>query len=292
LTVFQGRLYYTAVRDTGRRELWKLDGGAAGPMQVAQIGAATEAPGRFTVAGGRMYFAVYERLRGYSLWSSDGADAWRVKDFGHQRPAHLTAFAGGLVFATRDSLWRSDGTSEGTQPIAQVVILDADGRGPLAMLGERLVFAAYSDETGAEPWTSDGTPDGTYLLLDIAPGTESSYPVNFTPARDGLYFSATGGQNETVLWRADGTPEGTVSLASFSAPDYRPHLHSFVRLGAVYFLAGERLWRCQGDEVTLVEDEAIESLSLRSLHIVSDRMLLTADAAERGEALWTYAPRY
>ncbi|MBN1506495.1 MAG: hypothetical protein JW955_06595 [Sedimentisphaerales bacterium] len=289
LTSLDGVLYFTVVPDASTRELWKLDA-KAGPVRVARIGEPIAAPARFVPVAERMYFAVYERQRGYSLWTSDGQDAWRLGDFGDERPTNLTAMRARLYFTMPDGLWASDGTAEGTGLAAQVAIVTGDPNAPLAVLGERLVFAAEGSQTGVELWAGDGAPEGTGLVKDLQPGPESSSPANFIRNGRIAYFTTSAGPNEVVLWRTDGTAEGTLALASFSAPDYRPDPHSFVKLFDVHFLADGRLWRCTGDEVYLVEDEAIRDLSLLALTVVSDRLMLIADAGERGQALWTYAP--
>jgi len=63
---------------------------------------------------------------------------------------------------------------------------------------------------GFELWVTDGTPDGTVLLLDINPGSESSWPQNFAVVGDRLFFDADDGTHDRELWVTDGTPEGTV----------------------------------------------------------------------------------
>ncbi len=67
---------------------------------------------------------------------------------------------------------------------------------------------------GAEWWVTDGTEAGTVLLLDINPGTGSSFPRDIHPLpQGGLIFSAFDGQ-ERGLWSTDGTELGTKLLAA------------------------------------------------------------------------------
>jgi ELWxxDGT repeat protein len=44
----------------------------------------------------------------------------------------------------------------------------------LSNVGGRLIFWPFDSEFGAEPWTTDGTPEGTRMIQDIAPGALSS----------------------------------------------------------------------------------------------------------------------
>ena len=85
----------------------------------------------------------------------------------------------GLAYATSDSI---------------EAILPALRLSWLMPVGNRLYFSSYSstgpegDPLGSELWTSDGTSSGTFRLLDLAPGTASSTPVNLTPFNDKLAF--------------------------------------------------------------------------------------------------------
>ena len=66
-------------------------------------------------------------------------------------------------------------------------------------------FAAKTASNGFEPWTTDGTVEGTKLLADMGPVSEASptdlsrgsNPHSFTLCRDKLYFVATSALNST-----------------------------------------------------------------------------------------------
>ncbi len=82
-----------------------------------------------------------------------------------------------------------------------------------AALGEIVYFSAYHPLSGEEPWVSDGTPEGTRILLDVCPGACGSEPLEFTIAGDRLYFSADDGALGREPWISDGTTAGTLPLA-------------------------------------------------------------------------------
>ena len=50
---------------------------------------------------------------------------------------------------------------------------------PLIAVGDLLFFYADSPASGFEPWISDGTAAGTFLLKDINPGVDESVPGPF-----------------------------------------------------------------------------------------------------------------
>jgi ELWxxDGT repeat protein len=72
----------------------------------------------------------------------------------------------------RPGRWRTDGTPAGTYRVD-----GAPAPSELADVGGTLHFNGNAPGTGAEHWKSDGTPTGTSIVKDIAPGSQSSYPM-------------------------------------------------------------------------------------------------------------------
>lgn len=70
-------------------------------------------------------------------------------------------------------------------------------------------FSANDGVHGAEPWVSDGTTSGTFMLKDINPGPSSSSPVSFLEWNDRIYFAAANGVDGYQLWGSDGTEAST-----------------------------------------------------------------------------------
>jgi ELWxxDGT repeat protein len=70
----------------------------------------------------------------------------------------------------------------------------------------------YMNSSGladVEPWVSNGTPQGTKLLIDTS--LHQGMPRNFTDF-DGITLFETAGQDGLALWRTNGTQEGTWKL--------------------------------------------------------------------------------
>jgi ELWxxDGT repeat protein len=109
-------------------------------------------------------------------------------------------------------------------------------------------FLAQDAVLGMEPWRTDGTPEGTYLLADTAPGSGFSGGVAFRIGNRS-YFGATSG-----LWITDGTRAGTRAV---SARGDHPALQSGEPVGGLgndlvlrTHLGGvSQLWRTDGTEV-------------------------------------------
>src|SRR5205085_307768 len=87
-----------------------------------------------------------------------------------------------------------------------------------ARLGSKIFFIATQTTTGLELWATDGTPGGTALFLDVAPGTENGWPIMLTPLGGRLFFAANDGTHGRELWATDGTLAGTVMVKDIN-PD-------------------------------------------------------------------------
>jgi ELWxxDGT repeat protein len=134
------------------------------------------------------------------------------------------------------ALWATDLTTAGTARVAdidqqvsgiwQALLLGSNLRaGPF---GGRLLFGADGEDTGIEPWITDGTKAGTELLADLKPGSSqsgypySSYPVGILADAGVAVIAGQGG-----LWATDGSAAGTIELRpdfSGSTPFTRPSL--------------------------------------------------------------------
>lgn len=94
-------------------------------------------------------------------------------------PSHFTIVGDKLFFVAfsaeneRMVLWVSDGTAEGTQEIKNVPFryysLDDRYQSSFKMINyrDKLVFTKYVSPYGFQPWVTDGTEEGTYLLTRL-----------------------------------------------------------------------------------------------------------------------------
>lgn len=195
------------------RDLWRTDGTAAGTTKLADLSVVYDTP--VVSLGDHVLFV--NGAWPPSLWRSDGTPSGTEQIFQIGGSVHRPAAARigdvtyWLVRGTTQGgvLIRSDGTSAGT---TQVVELPFNPYGPASQLvaaGERLLFAAYDETRGLEPWISDGTAIGTRPLADVNPGTGDSFPTRFHVVDDDVYFVAHDGVHGHELWFSDGTAEGT-----------------------------------------------------------------------------------
>lgn len=121
------------------------------------------------------------------------------------------------------SLLCSQTASAQMPEIPPVVQLVRDiNRGPVGSdpagfvtLGGVAYFRARDRAHGFELWRSDGTKDGTQLVIDLNPGRPNGFPDNLAVANGSLYFNGFNNRrfNGSQVWRSDGSAAGTILLA-------------------------------------------------------------------------------
>ncbi|MDH3404961.1 MAG: hypothetical protein OEP45_15180, partial [Acidobacteriota bacterium] len=221
------RLFFGAVSDHASG-LWASDGTAAGTFEVRttgglHLGVARVAalPDGVLVAGsGGIWRAEFAPYSASLVRSFAGlAQAPYYSDAGE-----IFLGAGERVFFAADDgalgheLWVSDGTSGGTQLLADIAPGPASGWPFYLTWSDGLVFFSADDGvSGRELWVSDGTPAGTRRVLDVAPGADSSAPRGLAAIPGGILFSAWHPETGRELWLSDGTAAGT-RLALDAAP--------------------------------------------------------------------------
>jgi ELWxxDGT repeat protein len=204
-----GKLYLLIQNsDANRYELWSSNGTVAGTNVLLAL---PQAQNRFesqflqlVEAGGRLFFTADDGQHGIELWTSNGTPQGTrlVRDLiaGNRSGApNLLTTVGGKVYfnAGSDSgrgLWTSDGTTKGT-----IKLTGATAKG-FGEVNGVAYFAAGTSKTGTELWRSDSTVKGTKAVMDINPGTESSFPLHFATVNDQLFFTADDGEHGRELW--------------------------------------------------------------------------------------------
>jgi uncharacterized delta-60 repeat protein len=120
----------------------------------------------------------------------------------------------------------------------------ADPNG-LLDVGGTLYFGASDGLKGRELWRSDGTAAGTFLVADIAPGTQSSNALPLAALGDNRFLLTVNG---TSLWVSDGTAAGTQKVGDVVPDSGFP---TGVADGKLFFTAhfpttGQELWVSDG----------------------------------------------
>jgi ELWxxDGT repeat protein len=262
------------ILDTGRgQELWVSDGTRAGTRALTDF-EPFQAFGQFPflskqLLGKLLPFRVHDGVHGFELWITDGTRAGTrlVKDI---CPGQCSSDAGFTVFGNRlvlnandgkrgHELWISDGTPAGTRFLRDLCPGACSSfPAPIAVLGKRLLFSAFSDaaptEAARQLWRTDGTSRGTVRI--------SSFELGYNNARVGLVpgailFQAWDPEHGEELWRSNGTRPGTRLVKDINSNDVGGSSPRELRAAGseVFFLAdapdatGEvraGLWRSDG----------------------------------------------
>jgi ELWxxDGT repeat protein len=212
-------------------------------------------PGSLVEFNDLLYFRADNEEIGEELYVSDGTaeGTQLVKDINpgssingnifSSSPTNLTEFDDKLFFSadngeSGDELFVSDGTAEGTQLVKDInpgsTIFsyldytypgkDSSDPGSFLEFNDKLYFTANNGKNGEELFVSDGTAEGTKLVVDLYPGDGDGFANGFSPAngfypskfveyKDKLYFRANNGESGEELFVSDGTATGTKLVA-------------------------------------------------------------------------------
>ena len=153
---------------------------------------------------------------------------------------------------------------EGTVAVG---IADVSSSTPVALFAGDLYFVAQNEAHGKELWKSDGTIEGTTLVVDLLPGPGSAAPTELMVLNDTLLFTADDGEHGHELWsiRADErlppkpdliltSPEvGRIAAGSYQPltdVDLKDYRRLFIEEGKFYFtvsVGGEsQVWKTDG----------------------------------------------
>ncbi|MGG9971831.1 hypothetical protein ACQ33O_08580 [Ferruginibacter sp. SUN002] len=219
-------------------KIWKSDGTTVGTLLVLEFaahgfttsgldaGTDVENDRNYSVTGNLMYFTGYDATNGAEPWITNGTAAGThiIKDIKTgASPSYADGYIqmnGNVYFraassGTAATLWRTDGTEAGTVEI--VVPTLTIWSTTIAKVNNKLIFIGNDNfVTGPEPWVSDGTVEGTFMLKDINTGGTGS---NTTAVQnihlrfnDQYVFFVAASPTGNALWRTDGTVSGTIQL--------------------------------------------------------------------------------
>ncbi|MFW5828737.1 MAG: hypothetical protein ACOCXA_00615, partial [Planctomycetota bacterium] len=209
--------------------------------------------------------------------------------------ASLTTLTGASLLATMLSPFVT-----AAEPVL-VADINIEGGGVLhpALFDGELVFAYNNGTNGEEPWISDGTVDGTRLLVDLVPGGDSSAPQDFVAVGDRLFFTADDGRNGRELWVYEAGQDRARMLKDIH-PSGSSTPHTMVPWqGGLFFFAdngsdGHEPWFTDGSSAGTVAIADIRpgalgssnGLPLATTGVLGDHIYFLANDGSNGLELW------
>lgn len=223
------QLFFTSFDSSNGWEPWVTDGTSSGTRMVKDInqGPAHSAPGPKIAYNNMVIFAAADSAAGRELWISDGSPMGTqlLKDIypgktNDGNPADFIIFKNKVWFTATSAsgycLWTTDGTTGNTQPVTG--ILSGPDANSIFATASHLYFAQLSTNSPGALWITDGTSQGTQLLVDPYPGSNNGLGGAECIEHNGkVYLIAYDRQANGIskLYLTDGTPTGTTLLKTF-----------------------------------------------------------------------------
>ena len=244
-------LYFPANNGVSGTELWRTNGTDTGTIMVKDIvpGAGSAFVNTNESGGISWGYLVFNNM----LYFNTGSQLWQTNGFNAGTQPLQNVYANLLGFGSDDNpviignkfyfigngsqLWQCDGTSIGTYAIksfastpfsrsAQILlpaVSNADVVFQHPLLSNRFFMIADDGVHGYEPWISDGSFAGTYMIKDVNPGGSSFDTSNnkdgmqYFLSEDKLYVSLNNGTSGFEPWQTDGTAAGTIQIADINS---------------------------------------------------------------------------
>jgi trimeric autotransporter adhesin len=313
LTVFKGKLYFTACTLQEGCEIWQSNGTTKGTKLLKDIEPGSKGAGFKPLAklNGKLYFRACTTTSGCENWTTDGTGLGTslLKDI-NPGSGNITeefifreyAFPLGkqVLFQvclsnTPCALWGTDGTETGTRLLKEN--LDLGGELLVTKWQDNLYFRGCQKQETTNDcglWKTDGTEASTVLVKDF-PGQGLSLTDSFTRYGRSLYFSAINPVSGMELWKTDGTNNGTVQVKDIypglddSFPTGLTNINDKLCFGAKDPIYGNEIRRTNGNESGTVLVKDINPGSADSFPRIVAKLgnkLLFGATTTQGEQLW------
>ena len=214
----------------GGQQVYSTDGTPAGTVQLshstnyASLGGGTTLP----VLDGNVYFTTTDASNNVQFWKTDGTAAGTVATASFPaingtsiRTFPVATVNGKLLIQTLPDfpgsrpLSVSDGTAANTTPLNTPAL---GSTAPVTVIGSKAYFTAANANGGFDPWVTDGTQAGTYMLTSVA-DVKNAEAVWFMDFNGETVFEVVQ-DNGSQLYRTDGTQAGTKLLGPIGMTPY------------------------------------------------------------------------
>jgi ELWxxDGT repeat protein len=159
----------------------------------------------------------------------------------------MTTKGNEAYFLSQSLLYITDGTVEGTRSLNQFSYFDFSEK-IIANFNELIIFEADN-----EIWRSDGTPEGTFKLVDAPFYSQTFGSFSYASSNGLAFFLVMDAEHGLELWVTDGSIEETKVITDFndSGSSYYQIKHLYRTEQGVFFYVrtleyGGELWKSDG----------------------------------------------
>lgn len=298
ITATSDQLYFAAYDQSHERALWSSDGTTAGTIQVHVFEntsiSLTATDDAVLVKQNARFGDPFSQSQ---LWISDGTPSGTklIRRLERQRLTvdfnwNAQVVDDKLYFISRSpfgetQLWSTDGTFENTVSAEM-------GQGFPFPANGQWFYSGLAAGLGNELFISNALGDAA-VVVDIAPGEESSSPRGFVEVNGRVYFVADDTLHGEELWQTDGTVEGTILVRDLTPGTANSAIRDLANLdGKLVFSATtgggshrgmfvldgltQDLTKLTPDEVTYVHE----------IQQVGSIVFFAGDTEQHGRELW------
>lgn len=183
-----------------------------------------------------------------------------------------------------------------SQSLVKDIEIGVESSRPRAFVASenQLYFQATTAEFGTELWVTDGTEEGTRMVVDLAEGIASSRAEPLVVSGNTLYFNTV---EPAAFWKTDGTITGTTKLAEMGSGFAR---RAWAVGDRVYFkyspVNGAQLWSTDGtvnNTARVAREPGLQGLGMFTDALVFNESLYLVASGENNVhegALWKIDP--
>ncbi len=286
-TVYNGKLYFSAMDNINKYQLWVTDGTVSGTEMVANItqsnpGSYGAEPSALAVCNNLLYFQANDHVNGIQPWCSDGTAGGThilksINSPGGCNPYDFIACNNKVYFICDDNVhgeevWVSDGTSGGTQLLSDIASGPYTSSHPayLTVYNNKVYFRANDESTGDELWVTDGTNTGTHILQPsyINIGSDLTYGSSFMVYDNRLYFCSDYGPVGIELYAFSDMPSSVFDLKDYAdnIKLYPNPANDLINLETIQCATSDSYFI----EITTIQGQLIKSMELKDINTSID----------------------
>jgi len=302
-SIFANDLYFSSIVPNFGLPLWKSDGTNEGTHVLKDIKNENNS-NLFAylpqAIGDTLFFTAQKAPLKNELWRSmgSGKNTSRVAEIEGNVSA-MSVLDGFIYLTTYNQsyqwgLWKYNTTgTHKTELFGGFSSIRSD----FYACNGKFYFSAETYANGREPWVTDGTPQGTKMLMDINPGANGSIPESYIQSDTHLFFIANNGITGSELWALDlvtnvpSLMKDIIPGNNFSGP-----LVLGIKGGKLYFIANRtfapkstELWKSDGTSAGTILVGTLPLLlspAPTGSILFNDHFYFAAEDENHGKELW------